>query len=327
MQTMRRVLAVLAILALAGIADGQTRSSMFVFQNNFWLNLHQFMRGEVYRRGAKLPPGLDPASLGEADRARWTAAVDAYVDVATHNLLDPWSEQTQNTLGGLNDVAVLPDGALEPAVATALNNAAPIYRALLWPARRRDNDAWIASAKALVTRHETAMAATLANAYHVTWPRDPYLVDAVGEIGANSGVTHGGPAGFAARIQAGAASPRNTGDAPLELIFHEASHTLSVGGRISAMIAEESARQKLTVPDELWHFMIMFTTGALARRELANTGRPGYASYDDRYHQIPPAERSAFERDWQPYLDGKAPFEQALHDLVRDARAATVTPR
>jgi hypothetical protein len=30
--------------------------------------------------------------------------------------------------------------------------------------------------------------------------------------------------------------------------------------------------------------------------------------------------RAAFERDWQPYLDGKISFEQALHDVVRDAR-------
>jgi hypothetical protein len=29
---------------------------------------------------------------------------------------------------------------------------------------------------------------------------------------------------------------------------------------------------------------------------------------------------SAFERHWRPYLEGKAPFDQALHDLVRDAR-------
>jgi hypothetical protein len=26
----------------------------------------------------------------------------------------------------------------------------------------------------------------------------------------------------------------------------------------------------------------------------------------------------ALEKNWQPWLDGKAPFEEALHDLVRD---------
>jgi hypothetical protein len=55
-------------------AKGAARSR-FVFKNNFWLNLHQFLRGEVYRREAKIAPGLDPASLNENDRALWTAAL------------------------------------------------------------------------------------------------------------------------------------------------------------------------------------------------------------------------------------------------------------
>jgi len=218
------------------------------------------------------------------------------------------------------DVARLTGGLLDTNTTAALNAAAPIYRERLWPPRQRDNDAWNARAKALVERHETAMAAALASVYHITWPREPYLVDAVGEIGPNSAVTHVGPAGFAAHVQAGAASVRNTGDAPLELLFHEASHASSVEVSIVTMIEDECRRQKIAVPPNLWHLMIMYTSGAIARRELADTGRPGYQPYADRYNQLPPAERSAFERDWQPFLDGNAPFQNALHDLVRDAR-------
>jgi hypothetical protein len=39
-----------------------------------------------------------------------------------------------------------------------------------------------------------------------------------------------------------------------------------------------------------------------------------------RYNQLPPTVLSAFERHWRPYLDGNASLEQALRDLVRDAR-------
>jgi hypothetical protein len=106
----------------------------------------------------------------------------------------------------------------------------------------------------------------------------------------------------------------------LELMFHEASHVAAIGGRITTMIEEECARQKLDVPRDLWHFMIMFTTGEVARRELERTGHPGYVPYHSRYNQLPPAVLSAFERHWLPYLDGKVPLERALHDLVRDAR-------
>jgi hypothetical protein len=86
------------------------------------------------------------------------------------------------------------------------------------------------------------------------------------------------------------------------------------------MINDESARQKLQPPDNLWHAMIMFTSGAVAQRELAKVGGAAYVPYAYRYNQYTPAERSAFERDWQPYLDGRMPLDRALHDLVRDDR-------
>jgi hypothetical protein len=314
-----KVLAILVVLAHAAIVQAQTRAT-FVFQNNFWLNLHQFVRGEAYRRSVKAAPGLDPASLNDADRATWIAAVDAYADFAKRDVLfDPELRALNNALVAMRDIARLPDGVVSAATTRTLNAAAPIYRAHTWPARQRDNDAWIAGARALVEEHGAAMSAALATAYHITWPSEPVLVDAVGEIGPNSAITHDGLPGFAAHTQAGAASPRSTGDAPLELLFHEAGHILSVGGRITAMIDDEAARQKLEAPQDLWHFVMMFTSGAVAKRELAKAGR-SYQTYGERYPGMPPSVRAAFERDWLPYLDGKTPFAQALHDLVRDAR-------
>jgi len=87
-----------------------------------------------------------------------------------------------------------------------------------------------------------------------------------------------------------------------------------------ASIVHAQTRQKLEAPRDLWHQVMMYTPGVVAKRELANTGHPGYRTYGERYPAMPAAVREAFERSWQPYLDGKTPFEQALHDLVRDAR-------
>ena len=302
-------------------AQSQTKQRVFVYQNNFWPNLNEFLRGEIYRRGAKLPLGVDPASLNEADQKAWASAIEVYTDVAKWDrIFDEDARRINNVLGMAGDATRLRDGLLDARVTAALNSAAPIYRAKLWTARQRDNDAWNAAATALTDRHQEAMTAALANAYGITWPREPYLVDAVGETGPNSAYTHEPPPGFAAHIHASVGSPRNTGNAPLELMFHEASHIAGIGGRITTMIEDECARQKLEVPRDLWHFMIMFTTGEVARRELDRTGSPGYVPYHYRYNQIPAPVLSAFERHWRPYLDGKTPFDQALHDLVRDAR-------
>ncbi|HUI76835.1 MAG TPA: hypothetical protein VLY24_02940 [Bryobacteraceae bacterium] len=317
--------ALLALAFLCSISSpAEERKSMYVFQDNFWLNLHQFLRGEAYRRSVRATPGLDTGLLPEADSSAWTRAIDSYLDVAKHDVLfDDLSRKIGNALATVGNAQALPE-SLDDIIGTntrvTLNSAAPIYRTRVWPARQRDNEAWIESAKTLLRLHETTMAATLARIYRVDWPSGPILVDVVGEVGPNSAITHGGPPGFAAHTQASAGSRRNTGDAPLELLFHEATHSATVEGHIQNMIQEECARQKLQVPENLWHAMIMFTSGAVARQELTKSGNLEYVPYAYRYGQYTPVERSAFERDWQPYLEGKASLEQALHDLVRDAR-------
>ena len=314
------VLLLLGFCASVGVA--QTTRSMFVYQNNFWLNLHEFLRGEIYRRGAKLPPGIDPASLNDADRKAWASAIETYTDVAKHDQVsDEEAQKISNALSTTGTATRLRAGLLDARTTAALNGAAPIYLARLWTARQRDNDAWNASAKTLTDRHQTAMAVALAKAYGITWPREPYLVDAVGETGANSGFTHSPPSSrFAAHIHVSVGSVRNTGNAPLELMFHEASHVSAVAGEITRAIAEECERQKLDVPRDLWHFMIMFTTGEVTRRELERTGTPGYVPSIYRYNQLPPPVLAAFERHWLPYLDGTVSVTQALSALVRDAR-------
>jgi len=319
---LKRLSIVLLLLALCTrIAWAQTAREMFVYQNNFWVNLNEFLRGEIFRRGAKLPLGVDPASLDEGERKAWASAIEVYTEVAKlDRLFDAEARRISNALAMTGDAVRLPDGLLDARTTSALNAAAPIYRARLWTARQRDNQAWNASAKALTDRHQEAMTAALAKIYGVTWPREPYLVDAVGETGPNSGYTHEPPSGFAAHIHASVGSVRNSGNAPLELMIHEASHVAAVGGRITKMIDEECARQKLEVPRDLWHFMIMFTTGEIARRELERAGSPGYEPYVYRYNQLPPPVLSALERHWRPYLQGKATLEQALRDVVREAR-------
>ena len=317
---MQRIFLALALAANLGAQEAPPKS-MFVFQNNFWLNLHQFLRGEVYRSNAKIAPGLDPASLNESGRAAWAGALAGYQDLARRNLIfDETLRRIANTLATAADTDQLPDGLLEPGIAAALNAAAPIYRARIWPARQRDNELWIASARKLLEQHEAAMAPGIALAYQIPWPSEPILVDAVGECGPASAITHDGPRGFAAHTQAGAASPRNTGDAPLELLLHEAAHADGVEDRIIAMLNAAAAKQKLQAPENLWHAVIMFTSGTLARRELARTGAEPYVPYAYKYNQYTPKERSALERDWQPYLDGRLSREEALEKLVRDSQ-------
>jgi hypothetical protein len=320
---MKRVLIALA-LAVSPRVHAQPSQSMFVFQNPFWLNLHQFLSGEAYRSSVRAVPGLDPATLNERERVAWSSAVNAYKDIFNRSMvLDEDLIRIANALALTEDSMQLPDSidvTLGASVSAALKSAAPIYRAHMWPARRRDNDEWIASAKSLLRGHETAMKAALESVLQVKWPPEPILVDVVGETGPASAITHSAPTGFAAHTQAAAGSACNTGIAPLRLLFHEAMHMPQVGGRIDALINEETARQKLQPVPNLWHTLLLFTPGQIATRQLNQTENIDYVRYPYCKLQLTPAEQAALERDWLPYLDGKTSFDKALQDLIRDAR-------
>ena len=207
------------------------------------------------------------------------------------------------------------------ATSRALTTAAPIYRAHYWSAQRQLNDRWIAALQPLLAAHGSAMSAAIARTYRVEWPAAPIIVDAAAEAGPFGGYTIDGPDGSAAHTIIEASNPEYQGDMAFEMLFHEASHARAIGGRIIAAINAEAARQHVTAPRDLWHTVIFYTAGELARRELGKTGDAQYQAYAYRYGVYTRGWqplRDALERDWQPYLDGRLGFDEALTALVRD---------
>jgi hypothetical protein len=312
---MRSMLLLLAIALPISSQSLPDANSPFHFQNSFWVNLHHFVRSEA-RNSHVLPL----SALREEERAAWTMALDAYADLAKQSLIfDERLVRINNALTKAADGGSLPPDLVEPEIATALNAVAPIYRSHLWDQHRRANEQWIAEFRPQVERHAAAVIKALAAAYHVSWPAGPILVDLSCESGPNLAYTTDGPAGTAGHTVIAptkAAEP----DVAFEIVFHEASHT--VDAQITQMLDGEGRKQHVKLPAELWHALIFYTTGEIVKRELGKQADPAYKPYAYRglysrsgWEKL----RTALERDWQPYLDGKTAFDTALHDLVRDA--------
>jgi len=294
--------------------------SLFTFQNNFWVNLHQFVYAEATRRRLGTAPSLAIADLPEAERQEWIAALDGYRDLSRRDLLfDRVLVAANDALARGGEPSRLADGVADAAVVAALNRAAPIYRARLWPRHRAINEAWIRRIQSAIDEHGAALTQALARAYGTAWPSSPILVDVsydAGPFGAYT--TDGGPAGFAAHATIAPVGDAAEGDMGIESIFHEASH--AVDAHIMRIVNEESARQGVRATRNLWHAIIFYTTGELVRRELGKVGDAHYQPYAyrfDVYSKGMTAERAALETDWQPYLDGKTTLEEALRNVVR----------
>src|SRR5262249_22328753 len=80
----RTFVAVVQALQLAGPA---AQSSPFVFQNNFWVNLHHFLRGEKRRLAAGEQAMLTSSTLSTTERTAWQSALDAYSESAKRDPL------------------------------------------------------------------------------------------------------------------------------------------------------------------------------------------------------------------------------------------------
>jgi len=316
-----------AIVLVAGCliaTQPQAAEPQFRFQNNFWVNLHHLLRGDARRRPLNLPPAMKLAQLTDAERAAWTSSLDAYADVGRRDLLfDAGLVRINSALAQVVSEDTLTAPSLDPAIVVALNRAAPVYRAHGWARQKKINDDWIAALRPLMDRHASSMAAALAKVYRVEWPDRPIIVDACTEAGPNGGYTTGGPPGTAAHTVIEAGNRGYQGEMAFEMVFHEASHADAIGARIVAMIDEAGRKQQVTPHKDLWHVLIFYTAGEMARRELGHVGDSHYMPYAYRYDVYEPRWqklRDAVVSDWQPYLDGTVELDAALAKLVRDAR-------
>jgi len=305
-----------ALLVCAGCASGPARGAAprFVFQDSFWVNLHHSLRAEARRRERGAEPELSPATLEAGERAAWTRALDAYRPFAQRSLLfDEELVRIHAALSATADEASPPD-ALDFELRAALNAAAPVFRAHLWPARARANDEWIARTRPPVERLAQQVTDGLAAACGQAWPAQPILVDVTPDTGADLAyTTNVSPPGFAGLATL---NPSVEGGSPaaIECVFHEAAHVIDTV--FVRWVEAESARQGLEPPAELWHALLFYTAGELTRRALGTAG-----TFRADLAQGFAAELPALDAHWLPYLEGRESLAVALREVVRGADA------
>ncbi len=301
-------------------AASPTTSPLFEFQTGFWVSLHHHLRGEARRLPlslkGKLSRNPDPATLPADERAEWEGALAVYEQkMAPRDLL--FDEEMVKIKNALADLGDAPDvsalrGRFDGETLDALERAAPVYRARLWPEHERLAKKWIAGMAPLVERYGPTIAPRLATLYGTTWPA-PIPVEVLPEAGPVDAYTSANPT----RISISSQNPRLIGLAALEILFHEASHGWD--GQLERPLAEEAERRGLTIPGGLWHAVLFYVAGVVVREELERSGEAGYVLYVDANH--------LWDRGWQglrepiaeacdPWIGGERSRDEALADLV-----------
>jgi hypothetical protein len=213
------------------------------------------------------------------------------------------------------------DAGLPPKITQVLDSAAPVYRAHWWLEQDRANRKWIAAVSPLVRNRGLELAQRLAEIYQTKWPAEKIRVDVSPYANSAGAYTTLDPL----RVTISSTDPRNQGNAAFEVLFHEASH--GIAEPVQAAIVRECRQRDKPIPRDLWHALIFYTTGEVIRPVMtsavtaASGEAPGeeytpYAVREGLYTRGWDAYLKLLTRFWQPYLEGKSTFDDAIARMV-----------
>jgi hypothetical protein len=292
------------------VATGDT----FVFYSDPVTNLHDFLVWTA-RSEAPVEPAPDClADLPAEQRAAFEHAREHYEIFAT-----PEGNRLvlalRYRLAGFGDFGIADTTAIEAALAE-LPSAAPAYEKCWWPAHDARNRRWIAALEPLIAAHEDELNARLGELYGEELHR-PFPVDVVSYgsfTGADSVVDPD-------HLLVSSLEPSNSGLAALEVVFHEASHTVfgpRTGGRLWTELDAAAKADGAALPTDFWHALLFYTTGGAVKKGLAEQGIP-YEQYlytEGLLERAWLGYREPLERFWQPYVDGRVPMVDAVKQIV-----------
>ena len=299
----------------------------FEFHSGFWINLHHFLYEQALLRrhggnSVQAASGLakPSAQLSKEQQQLWNTALDYYVNaLIKHDLLfDDNMKMINDRLGELEGAPDLSKSGLNADLVKILESVAPVYRALWWTQHNKANRFWVAVVTPLVQQFSRTLIAQLTAAYKAKWPADLIRVDVV-EYANWAGAYTAFDRANRVHITM-STDPGNQGFAALELLFHEASHSMVYpgNGAVAEAIARECRAKNRPVPNDLWHVIIFYTAGELTRRNLSEYGVTDYKpiGYRGLYARAWPNFQRPLELYWQPYLEGKVEFDKAVSDLI-----------
>ena len=231
------------------------------------------------------------------------------------------------------------DAGLPAKLTQILDSAAPVYRAHRWAMDDRANRAWIKQAAPLVREQGVGLSHRLADIYQTRWPEERIRVDVTAVANYAGAYTTLDPL----RVTIASTDARNQGAAALEVLFHEASHGIATP--VELAIVRECRQRDKPIPRDLWHALIFYTTGEVikpvmdAQSEAPATGAmPGgssnkstpdagstnsqvseytpYAKREGLYQRGWENYLALLTRYWQPYLEGRTTFDDAIAHMV-----------
>jgi hypothetical protein len=289
-------------------------SHTFAFYSDPVFNLHDFLVWSTFSREPVEPAPDCLAGLPPEQRAAFEHAREHYKVLAApggNRLL----LALRYRLAGFGGFGIADAVAIEDALAV-LPPAAPAYQKCWWLTHDARNRRWIAALRPLLEAHEDVLTERLQDLYgeELGGPLPVDVVSYGSFTGADSVVDPD-------HLLVSSIKPSNAGYAALEVVFHEASHTVFGPGHDGRLWTELEAAAKADgapLASDFWHAMLFYTTGSAVKARLAERGidYEQLLYSEGLFERSWPGFRRPLERLWRPYLDGRVPMAEAAKQIV-----------
>jgi len=325
------IAAILVAASFAAHADEPPASLLasgpqFEIHSDFFTNLNDELittgKARAKRRAELFTEGEASgcfAELAPSARSGWNLAVDWYEEAVSP---ETWSSRPQvllrYELSGLEERVDERGKSFVSIARGFLLAAAPAYRECRWPKQDEENREWAKAVAAKIDKYGAAIAKRLEVVYATSWHGLPIRVDGVPQALPHGADTWSLDPGGHILI-----SPKVGEEDGLEVVFHEASHTLMAPWRPDPVPAALDAAAKeldVEVVRDLWHIVLFYSTGQVVRQVLEDAGAGEYTPYMYRHEMWRGSwapYREAVESSWPAYLGGRRELPAAARDLIR----------
>jgi hypothetical protein len=306
------VVALLCLLA-AGPAAAQepvTTVANLQFYSSFWMNLHHRLHADARDKKNR----VDMSQWAAEDRAAWNTALEVYARELAQRDLRTGKDMTtiSGRLSGAGDS--LASLGLGDDHRRALEGAAPVYRARLWPEDDKRNRAWIEDVTRRLQKISARVLPRLEAFYRTPWysATRTARVDIVYVGNARGGYTWVYPE---VHTVIDAADGTYQGWLGVEMTLHEASHGLT-DPLIAAL--ETAGRAAKKDAGALWHPVQFFVVGEIIKRTLAADGVTftSYLYETGLFDRAWPQYKRAIETSIGAWLDKRLGWNEAIAELV-----------
>lgn len=302
------------------VADCQgVTSNGLQLRSGVWRNLHHLLYAEASSSlpstAGRVPMLAEDLSVAfrPEERAAWHAALEIYAPLAQRDLLfDQDMVRIGRALSRSGETLAPAD--LPPDLRHALTSVRPIYERLYWERHRRINGDWCGALDPRLRQYAGLALNRLREIYRTEDPESVVI-----EVAVYANWAGAYTALDPAEIVIASGHPSNAGDAGLEIVIHEASHTIAGSLRRSlaeAIEAHSGPPGAAVAPRDLWHQILFYIAGEIVADLI-----PGYVTYADRnglWSRVWPGNQALLEKHLRPVLDNETSLDGALKTLAED---------